>query len=152
MATRSGVYHVVSWRAALTFVLLLVSSAAYLGWSLASGINYASQQSLLALLLFWLAPVLLMGALGLFSALTTGNAALGTLIAALPLAGAHFFHGYLLPIAGVHPFFLPYTSWNAGASDWWTNRLSLLLIALVLAICSWWWLRCEERLLDDARS
>lgn len=151
MATRPGVYSVVSWRAALTFVLLLVSSAAYLTWTLASGVNYVSQQSPLALLLLWLAPVLLMGALGLFGALVTRNAALGTLIAALPLAGAHFFHGYLLPIAGTHPFFLPYTSWNADASDWWTNRLALLGIALLLAACNWWWLRCEERLLGDGR-
>lgn len=151
MATRSGVSSLVSWRGALTFVLLLVSSAAYLAWTLASEVNYASQQSPLALLLLWLAPVLLMGVLGLFGALATRNAALGTLIATLPLAGAHFFRGYLIPIASTHPFFLPYTSWNADAPDWWTNRLTLLLIALLLVACNWWWLRREERLLADAR-
>lgn len=151
MATRQGVYSVVSWRASLTFVLLFCCSALYLAWSLAGGVNYAHQQAPLALLLLWLAPVLLMGALGLFGALATRNAALGMLIAVLPLAGAHFLHGYLIPIAWTHPFFLPYTSWNANASDWWTNRLSLLFIALALIACNWWWLGYEERLLNDAR-
>jgi hypothetical protein len=151
MATRQGVSSVVSWRAILTFALLLCCSTLYLAWSLASGVNYASQQLPLALLLLWLAPVLLMGALGLFGALATGNAALGTVIAALPLAGAHFLHSYLIPIAAAHPFFLPYTSWNADATDWWTNRLALILMALALAGCNWWWLRHEEGLLNDAR-
>ncbi len=149
MATRSGVYSMVRWRAALTFVLLLVSSATFLAWTLASGVNYASQQNPLALLLLWLAPVLLMGALGLSGALATRNAPLGTLIAALPLAGAHFFHSYLIPITATHPFFLPYTSWNADALDWWTNRLALLGMALLLAVCNWWCLRREERLLEN---
>lgn len=151
MTTRAGVYSLVNWRALLTFVLLLLSAGAYLAWTLASGVNYAGQQSPLALLLLWLAPVLLMGTLGLSGALATRNAALGAIIATLPLAGAHFFHGYLIPIAGTHPFLLPYTSWNAEAADWWTNRLALLGLALVLGACNWWWLKREERLLNDAR-
>lgn len=150
MATRQGVSSVVSWRAILTFALLSCCSALYLAWSLANGVNYASQQLPLALLLLWLAPVLLMGSLGLFGALATRNAALGTVTAALPLAGAHFLHTYLIPIAATHPFFLPYTSWNADAADWWTNRLTLLVLALALAGCNWWLFRHEERLLNDA--
>jgi hypothetical protein len=151
MATRAGIFSVVIWRSLLTFFFLLCCSAGYLAWSLGNGMNYASQQSPLALLLTWLAPVLVMGALGLFSALATRNAALGLVIAALPLGGAHFFHGYLLPIQAAHPFFIPYTSWASDAPDWWANRLELLGIALVLALCNWWWLRREERLLSDAR-
>ncbi len=151
MATRAGIFAIVLWRSLLTFFFLLCCSAGYLAWSLGNGINYASQQSPLALLLTWLAPVLVTGALGLFGALATRNAALGLVIAVLPLGGAHFFHGYLLPIQATHPFFIPYTSWAAGAPDWWTNRLALLGIALALALCNWCWLRREERLLGDAR-
>jgi hypothetical protein len=151
MATRAGIFAVVIWRSLLTFFFLLCCSVGYLAWSLGNGISYASQQSPLALLLTWLAPVLVMGALGLFGALATRNAALGLVLVALPLGGAHFFHGYLLPIQAVHPFFIPYTSWASNAPDWWTNRLALLGIALVLALCNWWWLRREERLLGDAR-
>ena len=149
MATRVGVYGVLLWRALLSFSALFLCSAAFLAWSLDMGIRYARQQSPLYLLLVWLAPVLVMGMLGLFGSLATRNAALGMVIALLPLAGALFFHGYLLPIQASHPFFIPYTSWAPDASDWWTNRLTLLGVALVLGFGNWALIRREERLLGD---
>jgi hypothetical protein len=148
MATRTGIYGVVIWRSVLTFFLLLCCSAAYLIWSRDLGISYARQQSLLFLLFVWLAPVLVMSTLGLFGTLATRNAALGMVIAAVPLAGSLFLYEKLLPIQATHPFFLSYTySGGQDASDWWTNRLTLLLIALVLAVWNWWWLSREECLL-----
>lgn len=151
MATRTGISGVVIWRYLLTLVILLGCSAAYLAWSLDNGISYARQQSPLFLLLVWLAPVLVMSMLGLFGSLAARNAALGTVIAALPLAGELFFHGYLLPMQATHPFIIPYTSWGANAPDWWINRLTLLGCALLLAAWNWWLLRREERLLGNLR-
>ena len=152
MATRAGLYGVVIWRSLLTFFMLLLCSAAYLAWSLGNGISYARQQSPLFLLLLWLAPVLVMSMLGLFGSLITRNAALGMALAVVPLAGSLFLYNYLLPIQATHPFLLSYTySGGQDAPDWWTNRLTLLGVALVLAVCNWWLLRREERLLGDLR-
>ncbi len=149
LATHAGVYRVLGWRYLLTFLIVLLCSAAYLTWSLGNGISYARQQSPLFLLLVWLVPVLVMSMLGLLGSLTTRNAALGTVIAALPLMAALFLHDDLLAIQAVHPFFLPYTYWGHDAPDWWTNRLTLLGVALALAVWNWWWLRREERLLGN---
>jgi hypothetical protein len=152
MATRTGVYGVLAWRSLLTFFMLLLCSAAYLAWSLTNGIGYARQQSPLFLLLLWLVPVLVMGMLGLFGALTTRNAALGLGIAAVPLAGSLFLYEKLFPIQATHPFFISYTySGGQDTPDWWTNRLTLLGVALAFAIWNWWFLRREERLLDNGR-
>jgi hypothetical protein len=151
IATRAGIYAVVVWRALLSFFFLLCCFAAYLVWSLANGVSYARQQSLLFLLLVWLAPVLVIGLLGLLGSLATRNAALGTVIAAVPLAGSLFLYEKLLPIQATHPFFLSYTySGGQDSPDWWTNRLTLLGIALALAAWNWWFLRREERLLSEA--
>ncbi|GHO77404.1 hypothetical protein KSD_51750 [Ktedonobacter sp. SOSP1-85] len=148
--TRSGLFKVVVWRVLLTFFMLLLSSTAYLAWSLANGIRYAQQQSLLFLLFVWLVPVLLMGMLGLFCSMLTRNAALGLALAILPLAVALALNPFLLPHKLAHPFFIPYTSWEPDATDWWSNRLTLLGMGLLLAVGNWWWLHREERLLGDA--
>jgi hypothetical protein len=150
MATRAGIYGVVIWRSLLTFFLLLLCSAAYLVWSLGNGISYARQQNLLFLLLAWLAPVLVMSMLSLLSALATRNTALGMMIATVPLAGSLFLYEKLLPIQATHPFFISYTySGEQDAPDWWTNRLTLLGIALAFAVWNWWLLDREERLLGS---
>lgn len=151
MATRTGLHRLALWRALLTLFFLMACSAAYLAWSLENRISYARQQSALFLLLVWLAPVLIMGMLGLFGSLCTRNAVLGTVIGAIPLVGALLLHEKLLPIQATHPLFIPYTLWGHDAPDWWTNRLTLLAIALVLAGWNWWLLGREERLLADAR-
>jgi hypothetical protein len=152
MATRAGIARVVLWRALLTFLLLLFGSAAFVAWSLANGISYARQQSPLFLLFVWLAPVLIMGMLGLFGALLTRNAALGLVIAAVPLAGSLFLYAKLVSIPTMHPFFISYTfSGGQDAPDWWNNRLTLLGIAGVLAVWNWWLLRREERLLGNGQ-
>jgi hypothetical protein len=149
-ATHAGIYGVLIWRSLLAFLLLLLCSTIYLTWSLSHGISYARQQSLLFLLLVWLAPVLVMGTLGLLGSLVTRNVALGMVIAAIPLAGSLFLYAKLYPFQATHPFFISYTySGGHDAPDWWTNRLTLLCIALALAICNWWWLRREERLLGN---
>ncbi len=151
MATQAGIYAVAIWRSLLSYFLLLLCSAAYLAWSLANGVSYARQQSPLSLLLVWLAPVLVMGTLSLLGSLVTGNAALGLALAAVPLAGSLFLYEKLLPIQATHPFFLSYTySGGQDAPDWWTNRLTLLGIALALAALNWWFLHREERLLSEA--
>lgn len=152
MATRAGIYTPLIWRALLNFFLLLCCSAVYLTWSLVNGVSYARQQSPLFLLLVWLVPVLVVGLMGLLGSLATRNAALGLVIATVPLAGSLFLYEKLLPIQATHPFFLSYTySGGQDAPDWWTNRLTLLGIALALAALNWWLLRREERLLDDTR-
>ncbi|HEY7419617.1 MAG TPA: hypothetical protein VH593_30840 [Ktedonobacteraceae bacterium] len=157
MATPDGIYRVVAWRYLLTFFLLLLCSSAYLAWSLENRISYAQQQSPLFLLLLWLAPVLLMSMLGLFGSLVTHNAALGMAIATIPLAGSLFLYEKLSTIQATHPFFLSYTyshyaySGEQVASDWWTNRLVLLGIALVFTVWNWWLLRREEHLLGNAQ-
>jgi hypothetical protein len=151
MTTHAGIYRVLGSRALLTFFLVLLSSAVFLIWSLGNGVSYMDQQSPLALLLVWLAPVLVMGGLGLAGSLLTRNTALGMTISAVPLMAALFLSPVLLPIQASHPFFIPYTSWGQDAPDWWTNRLMLLGIALVLALGSWLWLRREERLLGNAQ-
>jgi hypothetical protein len=150
MATRSGMYGVLTWRYLLTFFILLLCSTAYLAWSLGNGISYARQQSPLFLLLVWLAPVLVMSMLGLFGSLATRNTALGMVIATIPLAGSLLLSEKLLSIQATHPFFLSYTyAGGQDAPDWWTNRLALLGVALVVAIWNWWLLRREERLLGS---
>ncbi len=150
MATRVGMYGVLTWRYLLTCFILLLCSAVYLAWSLGNGISYARQQSPLFLLLVWLIPVLVMSMLGLFGSLATRNAALGMAIAAVPLAGSLLLYEKLLPIQAAHPFFLSYTySGGQDAPDWWTNRLALLGVALVFAIGNWCLLRREERLLGS---
>jgi hypothetical protein len=151
LATRAGIYGLVLWRALLTFFLLLCCSAIFLVWSLTNGISYARQQNPLYLLLVWLTPVLVMGMLSLLGSLVTGNAALGLALSAVPLAGSLFLYEKLLPIQATHSFFLSYTySGGQDASDWWTNRLTLLGIALALAAWNWWLLRREERFLSEA--
>lgn len=150
LATRAGLDGVVIWRYLLTLLVLFLCSAIYLGWSLANGISYAHQQSPLYLLLLWLAPVLVMSMLSLFGALATRNAALGLVLAIIPLAGSLLLYNRLLAIQATHPFFLSYTySGGQDAPDWWTNRLALLGIALVLACVNWWLLHREERLLGS---
>jgi hypothetical protein len=133
----------------LPVVLALAAcSGAYLAWSLANGITYSSRQSPLYLLLMWLAPVLLMGMLGLFGSLVTRNAALGAALVALPLAGSLFLFGPLLSIRAAHPFLITYTySGGQNAPDWWANRLTILGIAMALALGNALLLRREERLL-----
>lgn len=151
IATRTGVRGVVIWRALLTFLFLLCCSAAYLVWSQHLGISYARQQSPLFLLLLWLAPVLVTSMLGLFGSLAARNAALGMVIAAIPLAGSLLLFEKLLSFQAAHPFLISYTySGRQDAPDWWTNRLTLLGVALALAAWNWWWLRREERLLGQA--
>lgn len=148
MVTRTGMQGVAIWRFLLTFCVLLCCSAIYLAWSLGDRMSYAVQQSPLFLLLLWLTPVLVMSMLGLFGSLVTHNAALGMVIAAVPLSSSLFLYDYLLPIQATHPFFITYTySGGQDAPDWWTNRLTLLGIALVLAVCNWWLLSREEHLL-----
>jgi hypothetical protein len=150
MATYTGLSRVVIWRSLLTFSVLLCCSVAYLAWSLSNGIFYARQQGPLFFLLVWLAPVLVTGMLGLFGSLVPRNTALGMVIAAMPLMGALLGQQYLNPIQATHPFILPYTYWGAqDAPDWWTNRLTLLGIALVFTVWNWWLLRREERLLNS---
>jgi hypothetical protein len=150
MATRTGMDGVLTWRSLLSFFLLLLCSTTYLAWSRGLGISYARQQSSLFLLLVWLAPVLVMSMLGLFGSLATRNAALGMVIAAVPLAGSLLLYEKLLSIQATHPFFLSYTySGGQDAPDWWTNRLALLGVALVFAMWNWWLLRREERLLGS---
>lgn len=150
MATHASIHGLVFWRALLTFLLLLCCSAAFLIWTLANGISYARQQSLLSLLLLWLAPVLVMGMFGLLGSLVTHNAALGLVIAAIPLAGSVFLYQKLYSIPATHPFFISYTfSGGQDAPDWWINRLTLLGVAFALGIGNWWLLRREERLLGS---
>jgi hypothetical protein len=150
MTTRAGIASIVLWRALLTFFLVLCGSAAFLAWSLANGISYTRQQSLLSLLLVWLAPVLVMGMLGLFGALLTRNASLGLVISIVPLAGSLLLYAKLVSFPAAHLFFLSYTfSGGQDALDWWNNRLTLLGIAGVLAAWNWWLLQHEERLLGN---
>jgi hypothetical protein len=149
MATRSGIYRVLAWRYLLTLFFLALCCAAYLAWSLLLGVSYAPQQTPLFFLLLWLAPALVMSMLGILGALATRNAALGAVIAAIPLMAALFLHNDLLPIAPVRPFFIPYTIWAYASPTWWSNRVSLLAVAVILALCCWRWLRREERLLGN---
>lgn len=149
MTTRTGIYRVLTWRYLLMCVFLLLASAAYLSYTLVLKTVYAQQQSLLYFLLLWLAPVLAMSMLGLFFAILTRSAALGAVIAALPLMIDLFVHDELLNIAGYRPFFIPFTIWAHDASDWWLNRFVLVGIGLLLALACWWWLRREERLLGN---
>jgi hypothetical protein len=151
MATRAGIYKVVAWRYMLTLMFLLIFSASYLAWSLWYGTMYSTHQTVLFLLFTWLAPVLVMSMLGLLGALTTRNATLGAVIAALPLMANLFLKDDLLPIALYRPFFIPFTIWEHDAADWWLNRFVLLGCGLLLALCCWWWLRREERLLGNLR-
>jgi len=148
--THTGIVEVALWRALLTCGVLLFCSAVFLIWSLGNGIIYATQQNVLYLLLLWLAPVLAMGSLGLFGSLATRNAALGMMIAALPLAASLFLYETLRPIRATHPFFISYTySGGQDAPDWWANRLTLLGVAAALAVGSWLLLRHEERLMGN---
>jgi hypothetical protein len=149
MATRSGIYRVLVWRYLLTLFFLAICSAAYLAWSLLRGVQFSPQQTPLFLLLLWLAPVLVMSMLGMLGALTTRNAALGAVIAAIPLMAALFLHNDLLPIPAVRPFFIPYTIWAYASPTWWSNRASLLAVAVILALCNWRLLQREERLLGN---
>lgn len=149
MATRTGLYRLVGWRYLLAFCLLLLCFAMYLAWSLANGSNYTKGQTPLSLLLVWLVPVLVMSLLSLFGSLATRNAALGMLIGSLPLIAGPFLYNDLFSLAPARLFVLPYTFWGYNAPDWWANRLTFLIIALVLIVWDWWWLRHEERLLGN---
>lgn len=152
LVTRAGISSVILWRALLSFLLLLLSSAVYLVWSLASGVRYAHQQTPLALALMWLAPVLVMGMLGLLGALFSRNAALGLVIATVPLAASLFAYPALAQGQWTHPFLLTYTfSAGQNATDWWINRWALLGVALALGIGVWGLLHREESLLQSGR-
>lgn len=152
LATRAGVARVTLWRGLLTFCALLLGSAAFLGWTLSQGVNYAPQRSWLALLMLWLAPTLVMGTLGLLGALLTRNAALGVVIAVIPLAASLFLYPKFVTIPQTHPFLISYTaSGGQDASDWWINRLTLLGVAVVIALWNGWLLRREERLLSSGQ-
>lgn len=160
MATHSGIYRVLAWRYLLTLSIVLLCSAAYLAWSLAWGTIYTVPQSALTLLFVWLAPVFAMSTLGLLGALLTRNAALGAVIAVVPLAIALFLHDDLLAIAATSAFwrplilwfFVPFTLWGYNMPTyWWLNRALLIGTGLILALCCWHLLRREERLLGNLR-
>lgn len=147
MVTRTGIRRVLIWRSLLAFVILLLCSSGYLVWSLVNDVSYMREQSSLSLLLIWLTPVLVMSMLGLAGSLLAHNPALGMVISTIPLAGALAFYQQLLPIETSHPFLIPYTLWGYDAPDWWTNRFTLLGIALLLAVYNWWWVGNEECLM-----
>jgi hypothetical protein len=151
LTARTGAYGLVVWRFLLSFLILLLCSAVYLFWSLGNGISYDQRQDPLFILLVWLAPVLIMSMLSLFGSLVTHNAALGMTIAIVPLAGSLFLYEALAPLKVTHWFFISYTySGGADTPDWWANRLTLLVIALVLAAWSGWLLRNDERLVNHS--
>jgi len=150
MATSRGLYSVVLWRLLLSCSGLLLCSMVFLGWTLALGVDYARQQGPLWFLLGWLAPFCLMSMLGLLGSLLTRNATLGLLLAVLPLVASLFLYEKLSSIEALHPFFITYTfSGGQDAPDWWINRLTLLALAAGCALCNWWLLRREERLLNE---
>jgi hypothetical protein len=152
MATAGGIYRVAAWRLLLAFCALAACSAAYLAWSLVLGVSYSGRQSPIYLLVMWLAPALVMGMLGLFGSLLARNAALGVVLASIPLVGSLFAYGPLSAVEAAHPFFITYTfSGGQDAPDWWANRLTLLGIAVLLAVFNGQLLSREERLLGSFR-
>lgn len=152
LTTSTSAELIVLWRSVLGFVGLLLCSVLYLAWSLDNGIRYGEQQSVLSLALTWLAPVLLMGSLGLLGSLVTRNASLGMVLAAIPLVSMIPLHEKLQPIQALHPFIIPYTFWGElDAPDWGINRLTLLACALISIAGCWIWLHREEWLVSSGR-
>lgn len=97
-----------------------------------------------ALVLVWLAPTLWLGSAGaLLALLLRSRSTAVALLGAIWLA-QQVFHGYFALFGWTRPWFLFATLYAAGAPFWWTNRLELLLLALLFALGVWGILRNSE--------
>ena len=94
--------------------------------------------------LVWSAPLLWFAAIGtilglLMRSRSSSSAVLGCLWV-MQLA----FHGYFLATSWMRPWFLFTTIYALGTSFWLTNRIELIVTALVVLIATWWYLRNSE--------
>ena len=144
ITTGKGIMAVFSWRYLLTLVLLLFCSLLFLGWTFHFGTQYSNQQSVWFLISLWLTPVLIMSMIASLSAFLTHNGTMGTVIAAIPFIGDMLLHDEMLQISWLRPIFIPFSIWGHDASDWWTNRLTLISIGLGLAVICWYILQYRE--------
>ena len=156
MVTQEGISRVLIWRYLITLCVLFICAAGYLIWSLLLGVTYTVPQTALTLFMVWFAPVFVMSMLSMLTSLIARNAALGVVIAAIPLMSVLLFHNDLVNIMAAHLWvrvtflgvFFPYTLWGFEQPGWWwANRLLLIVEGLLLIYWSWWCLRKEERLL-----
>ncbi len=94
--------------------------------------------------LVWLSPTLWLSALGIICSLlfhnrTTTSAILGCLwVVQLAM------HGFFAAYDWTRPWFVFATLYNATASFWFSNRLELLVMALVMFGLTWWYLHHPE--------
>ena len=94
--------------------------------------------------LTWLSPLLWLAAVGtLLALLMHSRVASGAVLGCIWIMQLTF-HGYFVTYGWVQPWFLFATLFTPGTSFWLTNRIELLLTALVLFIVIWWCLRNTE--------
>ncbi len=95
--------------------------------------------------LMWLAPSLWLAGAGiLLSLLLRSRASSGAILGCIWLIQLTF-HGYFALYNWTQPWFLFATLFTPRASFWLTNRLELIVGALILFAATWWFLRNPER-------
>jgi hypothetical protein len=148
--TRSGMSRVFIWRYLLTLGIMLLCALIYIGWTLHFGASYTSQQNIVFFISLSFVPVLLLSMLALLGAILTRSATIGALIPGVLLIGNLFLHDEMLSTTWLRPFFIPFAIWDYDSSDWWNNRITLLIIGLVLAcLCGWLLTHREDKLLGS---
>jgi hypothetical protein len=95
-------------------------------------------------MLLWGAPTLWLAAAGALLALLLRSRATATALLGALWVAQQVFHGYFAVTSWTRPWFLFATLYAYGAPFWWTNRVELLLSAVVLALGVWFYLRNAE--------
>jgi hypothetical protein len=124
-----------AWTALVEIVAMLVLHAIF-PWALSSAIVEGQ--------LTWLSPLLWLTAVGaLLALLMHSRSASGAVLGCIWVSQLAF-HSYFVAYGWTQPWFLFATLYTPGASFWLTNRIELLLTALVVFIAIWWYLRNTE--------
>jgi hypothetical protein len=147
LVSRGGIRQILLCRFLLVIFILFLTCVVYLAWSLALGVRYSRQESLLWFFLLWLAPVLFVSMLGLTVSFISHSAAIGAVFSGLLLTFSIFLSDYIITQEPLRLFFIALSLYVPDASDWWWNRLVLTCSGLILALWCWWWISRDERLL-----
>jgi len=124
-----------AWTALVEIVAMLILHA-ILPWALSAPILEGQ--------LTWLSPLLWLAAVGTLLALLMHSRSSSGAVLGCIWVSQLAFHSYFAAYNWTQPWFLFATLYTPGASFWLTNRLELLLTALVLFTAAWWYLRNTE--------
>ncbi len=120
-------------------------------WRIPAQADYSGvAPQFLELQLTWLAPLLVLAALGFALAALLRNGALSGAVVGVVWLIESFAYGYFVVYAWLNPLFLFPTTLAPSVSFWLSSRLELIALALVLFLLGWLPLRRGESLIRSA--